>query len=385
MIVTKVYPVSGRDATSFCRHRLRLFKNPDFTSDHLMRLHSVPAKHKKNVERQAAEIRHCLVQAEEYLASSAVASMATKPVLLYYALMSLAIAEILVKGTGNCRLAKLRESHAAHGLSLVVDGSVTTQAKTSAILQNARAVPQFRSVGHPYGTFEVWRELVRECPVPGRLTETHAASASSSSVSVLFAGADVPPDQSPKSGYTLLHAVRGLPRMAEVLRSIELEPAHVRTKITAKIAAATGDGAIEIIVHPATAEALAAFYERITLSADAVNALGVRELPSGLILTMPMVANRLNTYMSLPPSVAYDGKTVFFLTNDWTLGEFGSFYVALSICGNLARYYPDVWMTHVERSTGFALLVQELCDLAFARLPILCAGELDRCYYLDDD
>ena len=109
------------------------------------------------------------------------------------------------------------------------------------------------------------------------------------------------------------------------------------------------------------------------------------ELPSGLRLRIPYSIKDTGAYSRFPHAVVLNVNWTFFLANGWSLGEFGSFYVALHIIGNLVRYYPDIWMPHVENSTSFALLVQELCELAASRLPILTASELDRCYYFGGD
>jgi hypothetical protein len=50
--------------------------------------------------------------------------MATRPALLYYCAMSLALAEVLLKQSGESRLEKLRERHNGHGLVMSLTGSL---------------------------------------------------------------------------------------------------------------------------------------------------------------------------------------------------------------------------------------------------------------------
>lgn len=120
---------------------------------------------------------------------SSSSTLATRPLLLYYAAMSLALAEVLVKGTGDIRLPKLREHHAAHGLSLVLDGEVERRTPTQDVIRRLRAVPQIRGVGVPYGTFEVWKKLVREPPIAVRFTEVSGSSSLVSLKSLFVASA----------------------------------------------------------------------------------------------------------------------------------------------------------------------------------------------------
>lgn len=55
-----------------------------------MLAHSVPKDQRPNVLKQATKIRYCLLQAKEYRDAAEGASLATKPLLLYYSVMSLA-------------------------------------------------------------------------------------------------------------------------------------------------------------------------------------------------------------------------------------------------------------------------------------------------------
>jgi len=87
-----------------------------------MHIHSVPTKHRENVRKQAAQIRYCLIQAREYFAAAATVTLATKPNLLYYGTMSLALAEILFKQTGDSSLDKARAENRHHGLTMTMGG-----------------------------------------------------------------------------------------------------------------------------------------------------------------------------------------------------------------------------------------------------------------------
>lgn len=382
MVITNVHQISNRDITGYSWHRIKLFRNPDFTTEHIVRLHQVPRKHHQNVAKQALEIRSCLVQAEEYIQSASAATMATRPVLLYYGLMSLALAEILMKGTGDKRLERLRSEHAGHGLSLSVTGSIDRTTRLDELLPRLRATAQHRNATAPYGTFEVWRQQVRETPVPAQVYEIHPEGAQTSGTRALFTGADVAPPPAPAGGYSLHDAVQSLPQMQQLLVHLGINPGCARATLKGKISSITKEGELEIVVHPGTPNQLGTLYEKLLFEASAVNVVTTKELPSGVVVTVPLGKNAV--FMSLPPVAAASLRICNFVVNGWNIGEFGSFYVALHICGNLVRYFPDIWMGHVERSSAFALLVQELCDLALSRLPVLTASELDQRYYFND-
>lgn len=260
MIITQVHEVTNHDINAYAWHRLRLYRNPEFTTAHLIKLHQVPANHAKNVARQANEIRFCLTQAEEYLTSASRASMATRPVLMYYGLMSLALAEILVKKNGDHRLAKLREAHASHGLTLRVLGSIDQSARLSEIVERLESQVQFRQAGVPYGTFDVWRSEVRECPVPATITNVHVIGARSTGVRAMLGGDDSPPALPTKGNYSFLEAIQGLPQFHSLLGHLGITPLTVRATLTSELDP-EGNGKLVLVVHPTNQEALNKLYE----------------------------------------------------------------------------------------------------------------------------
>ncbi|WP_207180587.1 YaaC family protein [Methylobacterium indicum] len=121
MIITKHTTVRNKDIKRYAWSELRKFHNVRYTSDCHINLLSVPHKFKKFADKQASHIRYSLIQAREYAVAAETATLATRPVLLYYSCMSLALAEILMKQAGDSSLDKARSEHNHHGLSLQAD------------------------------------------------------------------------------------------------------------------------------------------------------------------------------------------------------------------------------------------------------------------------
>jgi hypothetical protein len=59
-------------------------------------------------------------------------------------------------------------------------------------------------------------------------------------------------------------------------------------------------------------------------------------------------------------------------------------YVALYICSNYARYYPDFWIRDVETHVALALAVEELIDVAEETMAPLTLSELSRTYFVPE-
>ena len=97
MLIRSVRGVRTSDPAGYAWAGLREFRNIRSTVKKIIDLHRIPIAQIKNVEKQAEQIKFCLEQAEEYFFAAKAVSSATKPVLVYYGIVSLALAEILFK------------------------------------------------------------------------------------------------------------------------------------------------------------------------------------------------------------------------------------------------------------------------------------------------
>ncbi len=160
MIITATTAIPATDLERFGWTGLRRFHNVEAIQTKISDLHRVP-RNNQNVKKQANQLRYCLQQAREYFDAAKTVSRATKPVLLYYSVMNLALAEILLKQDGNSSLDKAREQHRHHGLTFEFGGDgkhASTLGKHASALS---ARPAVRPVsGAPlerFGTFEPGR------------------------------------------------------------------------------------------------------------------------------------------------------------------------------------------------------------------------------------
>jgi hypothetical protein len=121
MVILGARIVSAQDLSQFAWAGLRRFQNVGYVESEICRVHKVIKKHLPNAKKQATQIRYCLVQAREYFDASQNVTLATKPNLMYYSIMSLVFSEILFKHGGDSSLDKAREQHKYHGLEFRFD------------------------------------------------------------------------------------------------------------------------------------------------------------------------------------------------------------------------------------------------------------------------
>src|SRR5438093_94259 len=100
MIIKNVTKLRTSNPSNFAWTKLRKFHNVELIANKIQELQNAPETQRNNVKKQAQQLRYCMVQAREYFQAAEIVSIATKPNLMYYGAMSLALADILLKQSG---------------------------------------------------------------------------------------------------------------------------------------------------------------------------------------------------------------------------------------------------------------------------------------------
>jgi hypothetical protein len=363
---------------------LQRFHNVSAVADRLLELHGLDKSQMQNVLKQARQLRFCLMQAREYFLASRVVSLATKPTLLYYSAMSLALAEILVKQSGDSSLDRARAQHAHHGL-LFSDrrtGKLAVDLKNSAAGLLAR--PMVQGAEHArMGTFELWHRSAREAPYVGVHTTHIAGAGTTQTQSILSMPEDKRMTPLREEGITLLDCFRHIPDMADFVEQHGIESNCVRGRIEHDKYDSPARELLRFTIHP-NARASDAL-DAVMVHPALVDSVNLVPYPSGGTIRLETNPASPNGGLRFPPAATKNVKEFYcWLGDDVSLNEFGYLYVALYIAGNYARYYPDRWIADVESATDLALAIEELVAIAEQRMPWLTLSELSRSYHLFD-
>jgi hypothetical protein len=277
MIIGAAGIVSSTDASGHAWAGLRRFQNVQFVADVISRLHGVCKSHAQNVRKQAAQIRYTLIQAREYFDAAGSVTLATKPNLLYYSIMSLAIAEILLKQSGLSSLDKARGQHKHHDLTLRV-ASTSQNVDLQEASESLIAVPLIRDNGERFGTFELWHRSCREMPICGITTTQHRdIGGESQAFRPLLLSDDVRPPLVPENGLSLLDCLRGSPGLLDFLPQYDITPRILRGKLTASFITGRTPGRNDfaLVIHPGPRGLIQSFYDNFLVRPDAVNNFNV--------------------------------------------------------------------------------------------------------------
>jgi hypothetical protein len=377
MIVTKARTVRPDNPSAFAWAGLRRFQNIELIVDELMGIHRLDAKWRDNVRKQAQQMRYCIIQAREYFTAAQSVSLATKPNLLYYGTMSLALAEILFKQSGNSSLDKARAEHRHHGLVMTVS-SVPRNADLPSSSTSLRASPMIME-GKRKGTFHLWHNTSREHPLGGIVTRIWPSGGSTSRFEVILGAIDFPYPAVPDQGVTLLQCITALPFMVEYVGAAGLATRFVRGKIEAQTWPGNGQewrSVHNLVFHPSPLNS--SLLDNLIVHPKYVDRINIFEADTGY--NVQTVNDWVYGFVKtrLPPAAMINSEEWRMWVNSPCLNEFGYFYVALFLAGNYARYFPDKWLLDVERSTPLALAIEELCTLSEWRVPWLSLSELGR-------
>ncbi|MBS1972324.1 MAG: hypothetical protein JSU04_18605 [Bdellovibrionales bacterium] len=362
---------------------LETYRSVPYVTNLLMKWHSVPKNQKGNVQKQAEQIRYCIQQAKEYRDASKTVSLATKPLLLYYSCMCLALAEILVKQDGTSSLDVARESHRHHGLlfSENIQKQLTVEEKFSSI----RAKPMIKD-GARMGTFELWRRTAQYASLIGlHTTQYHDTNVSNKSTEVLLTGSNI--SDFPLQGLTLLECFTHLPWLQRELSTYNISGKVVRGVVIQETSVLPNDNfnsRLKFITHPTTTALLWEVFDHFKIEPWAWKQVDISESPAGGFVVTINGGKGVSPQLSVPECFQKSVSEVGFLP-PFCLNEFGTIYVSLYIIGNLARYFPDKWILEIESSSEFSVLIKSFLNNIEDRMALLTLGELSNSVYAISD
>lgn len=347
-----------------------------------MRAHGLGKEDARNVRKQSNQIRQCLTQAKEYFRAANAVSLATKPLLLYYGVMSLALAQILMKGNGDVSLDKARGEHAHHGLVLKHSCDPATQINLAAAAQALKAVPHVGQAAKRVGTFELWHKLSRETPLVGRATYTYRSGASTTGIRLAAAGRDERMELLPARGISLLECFQNAPGMRQILPSFGIQPQLARARIEIQEFEQDESSVFTIVLQPDSQSVLDRVCENCFFEPRLLHQVEIVELRSGYIIRDKFQTGTDACGATYPNAFQITDEDLFFSLNNQSLNEFGVLYAGIYILGNYARYYPDQWMKDVEQSSDLALAVETFIKIVEERAALLTLSELSQVYFV---
>ena len=371
--------VEKHNSQTFAWSNLRRFANTAAVAEQIVQRFNLLKSQQKNAKKQAAQISFALSQAKEYFDAAKGASLATRPVQLYYGCMALALSEILWKGDGRVSIDKLRSSDGRHGL--IFSREAEQPLRGVEHLDRLRAKPDLR------GTFGVWKRFARNSPLAGQGRFLAQDGTGHEGPTLIARAADVEGPPLPASGVSLLDCAKNLPTLYESLGVFGVKSNLVRATLERLEQKTNAEIEITdtVVIHPNSIESIEAVQSEFLVSPRMVEYVSVTQPHSGLRVQFKFTSNDPGPHFSLPEGTSVSPKQTYLRPKNSILSEFGYIYVALYVSGMFSRYFPDIWMQHLNQNSELALFIEMICEQAVQRLPLLTLTELDGALHMYRD
>ena len=342
-----------------------------------MEKHKLPAKQRKNVEKQAQQIRYCLKLAQEYFVASRSVTSATKGVLQYYGVMNLAIAEFLFKQDGDSSLDRIRQKHRHHGLEFSFKKPPNNHEESFSLSAARLSSKPYINGSDRYGTFSLWQKTSQESPQVGKHT-TVFEKTSKTKAPILAVSSDYLTPLS-ENGISLLDALTSLPFLDSTLRYLNQQRNYSRGSIQLTSNIVNKKELIDLVIQPHPHVEYQSLLERFIFPQAGKM---IEPDGGGGIFKYHYEAGASGENITCPGGVQYTSDELFWYVEDHSLNEFGYIYVALHMLGNFSRYYPHYWISEIERSTELSVVCDHFMQNIELRASTLIYSELSGCLCL---
>lgn len=360
------------------------FANLDLALDALALRHGKPTRdQKRNFRKQAQQIRAALIQASEYFDAARTASLATSPNHLYYGMVSLSTAIMLLYGDGDKSLDRLRKLKASnhHGLDFTTNATATNCHQGMLLLKESRVTP--RANGHFlnwYSTLPTHVPLYSQVSFQrGRMTNTRREQAGTENCAT--------PAELVTRSWTLLDLLLYLPDLRNnLLRYQESCPcSRMSYTITVKLDSAGRPREQDHYwrIHGADShDDLLHILNQFRVPACNAGSFNC-DIHAGAS-SCTVTFHRKADDVGLPgkplfqyPSMRVDmNQESYAFAKQLDTPEFVDAYLCAFGLSMLARYFPDIWITCLDSHCRATKIIERLVDILIEKAPLTAASVL---------
>ena len=351
-----------------CWRRLLEFTNAEYAVQVIESLHGEgdSKSDKSNYNKQAQQIRASILQAKEYFDAAERASVITSPNHLYYGMVSLSSAVMLLRGDGRFSLDRLRQdpSNRNHGLDFTTSATRVTCREGVSLLETSRV--RTRNSGHLVN----WLRCLPPAHsyVPARVV-IHTSSQTASQRIEGF-GARLSENVLPDAG-ALLELMRPLPDLLETLLRFGVDSHASRMSIEVNTSVDRSISRTQVFLHRASSSAaLAALLDQFLFCSSMTERVAWEVTESAAVITFDKPSGCVENYKFPDTRLSENGALIAY-AYDLKVPEFVDAYRVAYGLSNLARYFPDLWVSSIESHCRASKLVERFVEVYLTKAPKL--------------
>lgn len=357
-----------------CWRRLLEYSNEDLAIEAIEKRHGkADNKTLPNYRKQATQIRVSLLQAKEYFDAAKESSLFTRPNHLYYGLVSLASATMLLNGDGTKALDYLRQDNmnAHHGLDFSFCSDFKRARAGVTLLESSHI--KICTNGH----FANWYSTIKSKYKMYALKTIHYKSGLALNLEPV-GNLDLKSFDDLEKKYSILDLTKRLPDLITELNRYGVLVNHARGEHTVHDFSADNTSQHIFLFHGAPShEALMKVVARFNCEAGVLFEIDIQ---SGSTIGAIKTRRGVNWHFSYPDlRETIDHRVIFFEHPIYT-PEIVDLYLIGYALSMLSRYFPDIWISFLESHCKGASLVDRLSYLLMMKAPYLMLNQMS----LDD-
>lgn len=350
--------------------RLHEYANIDLATDYLTSRHGAPKdqQEKRNRKKQAEQTRFCLLQAKEYFDAARLSSLYTSPNHLYYGLVALTSAQMLLLGDGTSSLDYRRQDPANghHGLRFTTGCNASSARHGLTILDSSYA-EVLRSghfvswYSHLPSRMDIYAQVTAEMK-EGTFVDSRVFGGYEMAKSAAMIG----------RRRTALELLRCLPDLAQDFNRYRMPVSAARSSQEVRVR------------HDAPTRHLWTFHqifdrtspekllERFQVPPRFAEYLHARATASGSLMAVEAVIPDLEGFEIRYPESrdTMDHETITYFDSIDTHELVDSFVIAFQL-SMLSRYYPDLWVGCIESHCKASKLIDRAVETLIKKAPLL--------------
>jgi hypothetical protein len=358
--------------------RLMALSNVDLAIDEIILRHGAPESnaHAANYQKQAKQMRACILQAREYFDAATSSSLFTSPNHLYYGCIALASMSMLLLGNGEKSLDVLRRNskNGHHGL----DFTTGCSAKDASVGLNI--VEKTYAKVLPNGHFSNWYSTLPKV-APKFAIQTRKQGSGSIIGFDRFGGEELLEFvKLTNSKRSVLDLLKYFPDLAKDFQRYGVSVTHSRSEIAVQLVDNHVTSVKWVLHGIQPLELRDSLLERFAIDANEhyrISTTFEDGTNSGLI-TLDNSGERIPFRYSWPSSRDTLDHTTISYADDVRTHEIVDCYVVAYQLSMLARYFPDLWVGCLESQCKAAKLIEQAIEILCMKVPALTLSLVSR-------
>jgi len=325
---------------------------------------------RQNYQKQAQQIRSCLLQSREYFEAASISSLITSPNHAYYGLVALASSIMLMRGDGGKSLDIVRQdrSNRNHGMSFS-----TSIRRTSAISDLKILKDSFIEV-RPSGNLSIWYEVLPEKILNCGKTMRVGEKSTHTTFGVVGVTPSLPFAKLVGTKKSVLDLMKYCPDLNGELRRYGVSPTCSRFNHEKSIFVRDGKVLDSWSIHGAgSPSALEELLKAFKVSARNIGSMSVNmeDGDNGGIISYEFKREDFPIALNFPSSRVSLSLENICYADEIDTHEFVDMYMTAFGLSMLARYFPDLWVSCLESNCLSAKLIEKLSAVLVKKAPML--------------